>query len=207
MAYRKMYMIPAEDPQVVNWFKSKLTDDPTLDTAAKLSAKKLRILRDPRLPSAAKRSLVQQIDPKIQHLIKRMRQLPAGVSTADEVPEEDEEDLVTTAEQKLLQRLLKGLSPGRTRIKTEPPTPEAFVTPTRKRKTKISRKRAAEELPFARSELETDVGETVRKAVRQSRKRIQERVPLAVRRLKRPTGWEDWEPKGQKLRRGLFKTP
>lgn len=209
MAYRKMYMVPAEDPDVVNWFKSKLTEDPTLDTAAKLSAKKLRILRDPKMSSAEKQSLVQQINPKIHSLIKRMRQLPTGIST-DEIPDEDDEDLITTAEQKLLQRILKNISPGRRRIKEEPITPITEpITPTKTgRKPRISRKKAAEELPFAQSELPRDIEGTVSKILRKTRKEIKEKQPLAVRRLKRAKNWEDWEPQGAKLRRGLFpKTP
>ena len=31
MAYQKLYMIPAEDLAMVNLFKGRLTDDPTLD--------------------------------------------------------------------------------------------------------------------------------------------------------------------------------
>ena len=47
MAYQKMYMVPAEDPAMVNLFKRRLTVDPTLDTAAKLLTRKMEILRNP----------------------------------------------------------------------------------------------------------------------------------------------------------------
>ena len=131
-----MYMIPAEDPEMVSWFKGKLTEDPTLDTAAKLSAKKLRILKNPRMSSAEKQSLVQQINPKLQALIKRMRQLPPGISSAVGMMAEDE-DLITPVQQKLLQRILKTVTPARaTSVKTEPITP---MTETPKKKPRISR--------------------------------------------------------------------
>ena len=48
MAYEKMYMIPAEDPAIVNLFKGRLTDDPTLDSAAKLMSRKMDILKIPK---------------------------------------------------------------------------------------------------------------------------------------------------------------
>ena len=47
MAYQKMYMVPAEDPAMVNLFKGRLTIDPTLDTAAKLLTRKMEILKNP----------------------------------------------------------------------------------------------------------------------------------------------------------------
>ena len=34
MAFGKIYMVLAEDPNLVNLFKGRLTEDPTLDTAA-----------------------------------------------------------------------------------------------------------------------------------------------------------------------------
>ena len=42
-------MIPAKDPNVVNLFKGRLTEDPTLDIAAKLMSRKLSILKDPKM--------------------------------------------------------------------------------------------------------------------------------------------------------------
>ena len=43
MAYQKMYMVPANDPAMVNLFKGRLTVDPTLDTGAKLLTRKMEI--------------------------------------------------------------------------------------------------------------------------------------------------------------------
>lgn len=49
-------MIPAEDPKMVDFFKGQIAEDPTLKSAATLSPKKLRILRDPKISSAEKES-------------------------------------------------------------------------------------------------------------------------------------------------------
>ena len=54
MAYQKMYMVPAEDPALVNLFKGRLTSDPTLDTAAKLLTRKMEILNNPNTSAAFK---------------------------------------------------------------------------------------------------------------------------------------------------------
>lgn len=56
-----MYLVPAENPEVVNWYKSKFTEDPILDTAATLAAKQRRILTDPKMHSAKKVSLIREI--------------------------------------------------------------------------------------------------------------------------------------------------
>ena len=45
MAFGKIYMVPAEDPNLVNLFKGRLTEDLTLDTAAKLVSRKMDILK------------------------------------------------------------------------------------------------------------------------------------------------------------------
>ena len=200
-------MIPAEDPEMVSWFKGKLTEDPTLDTAAKLSAKKLRILKNPRMSSAEKQSLVQQINPKLQALIKRMRQLPPGISSAVGMMEENEdEDLITPVQQKLLQRILKTVTPARaTSVKTEPITP---MTETPKKKPRISRKKLASELPFFEEPIieQPTLEETIKKTLRKSRKRVgqKRREPAPLRRLKRAEGWESWEPLGGETRKRLF---
>ena len=210
--YRKMYLIPAEDPEIVSWFKGKLTEDPTLDTAAKLSAKKLRILKNPRMSSAEKKSLVQQINPKLQALVKKMRQLPPGISSVTGMLEEDEdEDLITPVQQKLLQRILKSVTPARTpAVKTEPMTPMT-ETPKR-RKPRISRKQLAAELPFFEEPIleQPSLEETIQKSLRRSRKRVAQRrrEPAALRRLKRAEGWESWEPQGGETRKRLsFPSP
>lgn len=47
MAFENMYMIPAEDANIVNLFKGRLMGDPTLDTVAKRMTRKLETLKNP----------------------------------------------------------------------------------------------------------------------------------------------------------------
>lgn len=66
-----MFIIPAEDPKMIDFFKGQIAEDLTLYSAAMLSAKKLRILKDHKISSAEKRSLVKERNPRIQSLIKK----------------------------------------------------------------------------------------------------------------------------------------
>ena len=219
-----MYMVPAEDPSMVDFFKGRLTEDPLLQSAATLSARKLRILKDPAMSTARKRSMVQQLNPKINSLIRRMRQLPSGFSSlgksgdpGDEI--EEEEDLVTPVQQKLLQRILKNVTPlkkGKKRadpiFKEEEVTP---IKPTGKRK-KISKKKLSQQLPFWGEEeiprppatTPRELEESLNRALRKQRKREEEKrpTPLAVRRLRTSQGWEPWDPK-ERTKKRLSYTP
>ena len=62
----KMYMIPAEDLAMVNLFKGRLTDDPTLDSATKLVSRKMDILKNPKTSQSFKKQAVKQIDSDIE---------------------------------------------------------------------------------------------------------------------------------------------
>ena len=80
MAYQKIYMVPAEDPAMVNLFKGRLTIDPTLDTAAKLLTRKMEVLKNPKTSQGFKKQAIKQIDPDKELYVKKMRQLPASLS-------------------------------------------------------------------------------------------------------------------------------
>lgn len=206
-----MFMIPAEDPKMVDFFKGQIAEDPTLKSAATLSAKKLRILRDPKMSSAEKKSLVKELNPRIHSLIKKLRQLPAGVSSSAELDEdqlkEEEEDLVTPVQQKLLQRILRGVTPKKEKkffegIKREA---EQEETPKRGKKQRIKRKTLQSELPFYEEGPPLDLERAVERTLRRERKRV---TPRAVRELRPARGWESWEPRGDKTRKKLsFTTP
>lgn len=79
MSYEKMFMVPAEDPAAVNFFKQWLVEDPTLTAAAKLMSSKMSILNDTGTAPAFNTAAVKQIDPKVEMYIKRMRQLPTSL--------------------------------------------------------------------------------------------------------------------------------
>ena len=70
MSFQKMYMIPAEDPAMINLFKGRLVEDATLDTTAKLMSRKMSILKDPKTSPAFKKQAIKQIDPGIELNIK-----------------------------------------------------------------------------------------------------------------------------------------
>ena len=122
MAYQKMYMVPSEDPAMVNLFKGRLTIDPTLDTAAKLLTRKMEILKNPNTSHAFKKQAIKQLDPDIELYVRKMRQLPASLSVdADPTKlakslKDEEGDLVTPVQ--LLKRILIEVTPKR-----EPATP------------------------------------------------------------------------------------
>ena len=124
MAYQKMYMVPAEDPAMVNLFKGRLTVDPTLDTVAKVLTRKMEILKNPNTSHAFKKQAIKQLDPGIELCVRKMRQLPASLSVdADPTKlakslKDEEGDLVTPVQQKLLKRILSEVTPKR-----EPATP------------------------------------------------------------------------------------
>lgn len=101
---------------------------------------KMSILNNQRTAPAFKTAAVKQIDPQVEMYIKRLKQLPPGLSV-DADPKElrealanQEEDLVTPVQQKLLKRLLhKGKEP-RPPVKKAPaskriPAPVVKKTP------------------------------------------------------------------------------
>ena len=134
MAFEKIYMVPAEDPNLVNLFKGRLTEDPTLDTAAKLMSRKMDILKNPKTSQSFKKQAIKQIDLSIKLYIKKLRQLPASLSVdADPTKlakslKDEEGDLATPVQQKLLKRILSDVTPKR-----EPVTPRrALLIPAKR---------------------------------------------------------------------------
>ena len=117
MAYQKMYMVSTKDPAMVNLFKGRFTIDPTLDTTAKLLTRKMEILKNPNTSHSFKKQAIKQIDPDIELYVKKMRQLPALLSVnADPTKlvkssKDEEGDLVTPIQQKLLKRILSEVAP------------------------------------------------------------------------------------------------
>ena len=223
MAYQKMYMVPAEDPALVNLFKGRLTSDPTLDTAAKLLTRKMEILNNPNTSAAFKKQTIKQLDPEIELYVKKMRQFPAAFSAgadpaklADALKDE-EEDLVTPVQQKLLKRILSEVTPKREPVitprlkKTRIPIkkPSKSVTTPRLKKTRIPIKKSSDsvpwdELPYAKREPELDVEDTLRKSLRKVRQisaKYTQKTPQEVKRLKPAEGWTSWDPSGKKKKK------
>ena len=192
MAYRKMYMIPAEDPKLVEYHKERLTQDPLLDTAAKLSARKTKILRDPRMSASRKKSLVKQLNPRIQSLIKRMRQLPGSSASrlleeGEDEEEQEDEDLVSPVQTKLLRRILKSVTPSKSKGTRVSPT--VGETP----RAGTAKPRVPRRLEPVMEEKPPPTPEQLEAAVERGLRRT--KTPQVLRRSKRfkkPTDWEPW---------------
>ena len=208
MAYQKMYMVPAEDPAMVNLFKGRLTVDPTLDTAAKLLTRKMEILKNPNTSHGFKKQAIKQIDPDIELYVKKMRQLPASLSVdADPTKlvkslKDEEGDLVTSVQQKLLKRILSEVTPKREPAtpkrapKREPTTAPPPLKPSRiplkiPKKQTSSKSVSWDVLPFAQGEPELDVDGTLNKTLRKMRKITAKysKTPRAVKILKPAKGF------------------
>ena len=218
MAYQKMYMVPAEDPAMVNLFKGRLTVDPTLDTAAKLLTRKMEILKNPNTSHGFKKQAIKQIDPDIELYVKKMRQLPASLSVdADPTKlakslKDEEGDFVTPVQQKLLKRILSEVTPKREPAtprrtpkrapKREPTTAPPPLKPSRiplkiPKKQTSSKSVSWDVFPFAQGEPELDVDGTLNKTLRKMRKITAKysKTPRAVKILKPAKGWTSWDEK------------
>ena len=220
MAYQKMYMVPAEDSAMVNLFKGRLTVDPTLDTAAKLLTRKMEILKNPNTSHAFKKQAIKQLDPDIELYVRKMRQLPASLSVdADPTKlvkslKDEEGDLVTPVQQKLLKRILSEVTPKREPAtpkrapKREPTTAPPPLKPSRiplkiPKKQTSSKSVSWDVLPFAQGEPELDVDGTLSKTLRKMRKITAKysKTPRAVKILKPAKGWTSWDPSGKKKKK------
>ena len=205
--FQKMMMVPVEDdPETVNWFKGQLTDDPILTQAAKLAARQKKVLDNPRMKPAEKRSRLQQLQIPFRKLLKRLRQLPGigaragAVDDEDELEEDEAEDLVTNRQQKILSNILKAVTPKRKRPVTTtpetPPSPPAKAKKTPRRR--ITRTKAAKELPFFGEDIPFEAERTAERIVRKARKRV--KTPLAQSRIRTAPGWQDWDQQGIRKR-------
>ena len=206
-----MYMVPVEDPALVNLFKGQLTSDPTLDTAAKLMTRKMEILNNPNTSAAFKKQSIKQLDPDIELNVRKLRQLPAAFSAgADpnklaEALQDEEGDLVTPIQQKLLKRILSEVTPKREPKREPVTTPRIPLTIPKKQPPKSV---PWDVLPFAKSEPELDVQNILQKSMRKMRKitapnqkKQKKKTPREVKQLKPAEGWTSWDPSGKKKKK------
>ena len=215
-----MYMVPAEDPAMVNLFKGRLTIDPLLNTAAKLLTRKMEILKNPITSHGFKKQAIKQIDPDIELYVKKMRQLPVSLSVdADPTKlvkslKDEEGDLVTPVQQKLLKRILSEVTPKREpatprRAPKREPTTTPPVKPSRipvkiPKKQTPSKSVSWDELPFAQEGPEIDLDGAFNKTLRNMRKISAKysKTPRALKILKPAKGWTSWDRSGKKKRNG-----
>ena len=99
----------------------------------------MAILKNPRTSQAFKKQAIKQIDPGVELYIKKLRQLPASLSVnADpnnlvKALEDEEGDLVTPIQQKILKRILKNQVTPKQELATTTPRrapKREFVTPS-----------------------------------------------------------------------------
>ena len=118
----EMIVLPKKElPEIVRWYKGKLTSIALLNRAGHLAAKKKRLLTDPGLDATQAVQQTQPLSRALREATKRLRQLPGakgpggGGVAVDE--EEEDENLVSTALEKWMKRMVQS------GLKREPKTP------------------------------------------------------------------------------------
>ena len=214
-------MLPNKElSEVVQWYKGELTGNALLNQAGHLAAQKKRPLADPQLEAAEAVQQTQPVSRALREATKSLRQLPGGEGQGGVVVDEENEDknLVSTALEKLMKRMVQS------GLKREPMTPQpppvpppstprstlkrassssSTVPPKKKKTTKlptrtISPKKTGpppqkKKKSFMRGMLEESLLAEY-KSVKPTRQ--------ARRRLDPAEGWEDWA-EGRTLRRQL----
>ena len=222
---KEMMMVPTSDyNNLVNYYKSRITESTLLNKAGRLAAERHKILTDPTIPNATALAMTKPKAKELSRLTKRIRTGGTTRGTTVTGGKEDEDDdamLVSPLEHKL-DKILRATEKT---LKQQPPTP--VVPPTRRRQlpkppkkepvkpelestsTKSgwisSMKRGA--LKGLGSSLGVNVSRTSdtdsddEGATRQNKKK--KPTPKAVKRLRAAPGWEDFT-EGKQLRRALL---
>ena len=217
----EMIIVPKKElPEVVQWYKSELTGNALLERAGRLSAQEKRLLEDPLLDADEAVQKVRPLSQALRTATKRLRQFPVGGVGEPPIEgqgEEDEQDqeLVSSAVEKWMKRMVQSVTP---RAKTERRTlPKPRLPPKLNHKQHLN----PQKFPDSKGiyplhhhphpppqETEVRPKTTLKKkswtsaALEGSLEGIKSSLtPRALKRLKAPPGWEDWE-QGKKLRRG-----
>ena len=122
----EMIVLPKKElPEIVQWYKGELTSNALLNRAGHLAAKKKRLLADPSLDAAQAVQQTQPLSRALREATKRLRQLPGAEGPGVAVDEEEEdENLVSTALEKWMKRMVQS------GLQREPKTPRpAPLTP------------------------------------------------------------------------------
>ena len=209
----EMIVLPKKElPEIVQWYKGELTSNALLNRAGHLAAKKKRLLADPSLDAAQAVQQTQPLSRALREATKRLRQLPGaegpGVAVDDE---EEDENLVSTALEKWMKRMVQS------GLKREPKTPRpAPLTPPPPPPPTTARpalKRPAASVPAKKTTTTQKAGPSAKKKKKSFMRGMLEEgllagyksvdpTPQARRRLDPAEGWEDWA-QGRKLRRPL----
>ena len=221
---KEMMMVPTSDyNNLVNYYKSRITESTLLNKAGRLAAERHKILADPTIPNATALAMTKPKAKELSRLTKRIR--TGGTTRGTTVPggKEDEDDdamLVSPLEHKL-DKILRATEKT---LKQQPPTP--LVPPTRRRQLPKPPKKepVKPELESTSKKsgwissmkhgalkgLGNSLGVNVSRtsdtdsddegATRQKKKKPTRK---AVKRLRVAPGWEDFT-EGKQLRRALL---
>ena len=204
-------MLPKKElPEIVQWYKGELTSNALLNRAGHLAAKKKRLLADPSLDATQAVQQTQPLSRALREATKRLRQLPGAEGPGVAVDEEEEdENLVSTALEKWMKRMVQS------GLKREPkmPCPAPPPTPTPPPATaRPALKRPAATVPAKKTTTQKPGPSAKKKKKSFVRGMLEEGLlagyksvdptPRARRRLDPAEGWEDWA-QGRKLLRPL----
>ena len=207
----EMIVLPKKElPEIVQWYKGQLTSNALLNRAGHLAAKKKRLLADPSLDAAQAVQQTQPLSRALREATKRLRQLPGAEGPGVAVDEEEEdENLVSTALEKWMKRMVQS------GLQREPKTPRpAPLTPPLPPTTaRPALKRPAAPVPAKKTTTTQKPGPSAKKKKKSFMRgmleegllagyKIVDPTPRARRRLDPAEGWEDWA-QGRKLRRPL----
>ena len=222
---KEMMMVPTSDyNNLVNYYKSRITESTLLNKAGRLAAERHKILADPTIPNAVALAMTKPKAKELSRLTKRIRTGGTTRGTTVTGGKEDEDDdamLVSPLEHKL-DKILRATEKT---LKQQPPTPG--VPPTRRRQLPKTPKKHPVKQEEASTKstksgwissiksgalkgLGTSLGVNVSRtsetdsddegATRQKKKKP---TPKAVKRLRAAPGWEDFT-EGKQLRRALL---
>ena len=207
----EMIVLPKKElPEIVQWYKGELTSNALLNRAGHLAAKKKRLLADPSLDAAQAVQQTQPLSRALREATKRLRQLPGAEGPGVAVDEEEEdENLVSTALEKWMKRMVQsGLKREPKTPRPPPPTPP----PTATARPALKRPAATSSSTVPAKKTTKKPGPSAKKKKSFMRGMLEEGLlagyksvdptPRARRRLDPAEGWEDWA-QGRKLRRPL----
>ena len=128
---KEMMMVPTSDyNNLVNYYKSRITESTLLNKAGRLAAERHKILADPTIPDSVALAMTKPKAKELSRLTKRIRTggRTHGTTVTRDKDEDDDAMLVSPLENKL-DKILRATEKT---LKQQPPTP--LVPPTRRRK-------------------------------------------------------------------------
>ena len=87
----KLYMVPEEDARLIEWYKNVYTDDPILHKTAQLAADQLKVVQDPSITAAIKKSIIRELEPRYHQARSALLHRQNPTTAMDiQMPEGDE---------------------------------------------------------------------------------------------------------------------